>query len=178
MRFGAILASVLSFMMTPVWADEGGIVDRVRLGLLWHDAPILADDKEDGVDFNAEIQFVSPEILSLIWAPRPHFGFAINSAGQTDRFYAGGTWDWDLSEAVFLEAFLGAAYHDGHLRQSADPDRKLFGCRILIRGGAEIGYRFGKGNSVSVMYDHMSNADLCDKNEGADTIGFRFGYQF
>ena len=41
-----------------------------------------------------------------------------------------------------------------------------------------IGARFLKHHSASVMFAHISNADLCDNNEGLDTLGVRCGYKF
>jgi hypothetical protein len=31
---------------------------------------------------------------------------------------------------------------------------------------------------ISILFDHMSNAYLASPNEGMDTIGVRYGFQF
>ena len=41
----------------------------------------------------------------------------------------------------------------------------------------EAGYDFGK-HRLSIMLDHISNADLGESNIGLDIIGIRYGYKF
>jgi hypothetical protein len=52
------------------------------------------------------------------------------------------------------------------------------GCRVLFRESLSVGVRFMKHHSLSVMVDHISNAGLCDHNDGLDTLGVRYGYRF
>ena len=49
---------------------------------------------------------------------------------------------------------------------------------MLFHIPAEIGLRLDAHNSVSVYYEHTSNAYLADFNEGMDRLGVRYGYRF
>ena len=49
---------------------------------------------------------------------------------------------------------------------------------MLFHIPAEIGYRLDTHNSVSVYFEHTSNAYTATYNEGMDRIGVRYGYRF
>ena len=153
------------------------ILSEVRLGLLVHDEGPFSRNKEDGFDGNIEILFNSPALLDLVWSPRPHLGFSINSAGDTNQYYMGLTWDWDLWRGVFTEFSLAGAVHDGETTQAPE-GRKELGCRVLFRGSLSLGYRFAGRHSLSLFMDHSSNFDLCDTNESLENFGLRYGYMF
>ena len=54
-----------------------GAISEIRVGVLNHDeGPFSRNKEEDNPDINAEVLFVSPDILDLIWSPRPHVGAA------------------------------------------------------------------------------------------------------
>jgi len=36
----------------------------------------------------------------------------------------------------------------------------------------------GEKTSLSLYLDHISNANLCDNNEGLETAGVRLGFRF
>ena len=42
----------------------------------------------------------------------------------------------------------------------------------------EAGWRFDEHNSLSVYFDHISNGNTADVNEGLDDLGVRYGYRF
>lgn len=155
-----------------------GIVHGVRIGVLAHDIGPLTVHDEDAVDFNVEVQFASPAFLDVILAPRPHVGATFNFDGDaTDQLYAGLTWSFDLSEEIYLDLAAGGAVHNGKTT-SGPSDRTLLGCRFLFRGGAELGWQVDDSNSVGLHFDHVSNAFLCEHNEGLETVGVRYGFQF
>lgn len=156
-----------------------GIVSEVRLGFAAHDVgPFTLDtQREDGsVNLNAEVLFHSPDILSVVGSPRPHLGTQVNLSGETSQVYAGLSYEWYLVDQVFVGIHGGGAYHNGETTGSRT--RKNLGCNTLFRGAVEAGYRFGDRQSLSVMVDHISNANLCDANEGLETIVVRYGYRF
>ena len=160
-------------------AREGslGILSEIRIGLLAHDRGPFSRNEEDGIDGNFELLFASPAVLDVIWSPRPHIGFSINSEGNTSQLYAGLSWDWSFAGNWFAGFSLGGAVHDGETR-TAEPDRKELGCHLLFRESVEVGYRFDGRHGLSVFLDHISNARLCDANEGLETVGIRYGYRF
>jgi lipid A 3-O-deacylase len=162
----------------PGWTGEfEEFFSEIRIGALWHDQGPFSRNKEDGVDINAEILFTSPDILDIIWSPRPHFGLSYNSSGDTSQIYIGLTYEWDFWEDWFAGFSIGGAVHDGKKRTD-ELDRKELGCRILFRESITFGYRITKNHSVMAFLDHISNAKLCSTNEGLESLGVRYGYRF
>jgi lipid A 3-O-deacylase len=182
MRAALLAAAAAAAALLASSAGATTLVDEVRAGVFYHDAGIFGSRKEEGADLNLELRFVSPEFLAAIWSPRPHLGVHGSLAGDTSQLYFGLTWSFMLwrtggADGLFLDASLGGAAHNGEL----DPvraDRKALGSRVLFRESLELGYRFGEVHSISVMLDHVSNANLADHNEGLDNLGVRYGLKF
>lgn len=182
----------LPFLVVAAWCGEapaqtlvpGGFIDELKLGVLRHDAGIFGNHKEDGVDINLETRFVSPDFLHPLFSPRPHLGVSVNTDGNTNQLYAGLTWSFTLlrglfstSDSFYLDASIGGAAHDGKLDVESS-DRKALGSRFLFRESLELGYSFTPSQSISIMLDHVSNANLANRNEGLDNLGIRYGIKF
>jgi len=181
-----VFVGLLAFLPLPAFADaeqdtqntESGILSEVRVGALRHDASIYSTQEEDSdIDANVELLFTSPDFLRYIWSPRPHVGVTGNFGGETSQAYLGLTWDIDLFAGIFIELGIGASVHNGEL-DTGDPYRKNLGCRWLFRESGSLGYRISERHNISVMLDHLSNAELCDRNDGIDSMGLRWGYRF
>lgn len=158
----------------------GGIVSEIRAGLAAHDVgPFTLDtQREDGTwNLNGEIIFHSPAFLDIIGSPRPHLGAQVNLAGETSQVYAGLSYEWYLVDRLFAGVHGGGAYHNGETT-GAPAGRKNLGCELLFRGAVEVGYRIDDRHGLSVMLDHISNAELCSANEGLETVALRYGYRF
>lgn len=153
------------------------IVSEIRLGAFWHDTGPFGSSKESGIDGNFEVLFQSPSFFEYIWSPRPHLGVTVNSEGDTSQAYFGITYEWDIWEGTFGGFSWGGAVHDGKIR-TLETDRKELGCRLLFRESFFLGYRFNEHHNVQLHLDHISNAKLCDTNEGLDNFGVRYGYLF
>jgi lipid A 3-O-deacylase len=171
-------------MAAPARADHTGWIDEGKFGVLAHDIRFLGNHIEQGADVNTEVLFSSPNFLRIIGAPRLHIGGTVNTAGKTDYGYVGLTWrgrPWRsllaLPDALFVADSLGGGVHDGHLA-SGPPDRKLLGSRLLFRESVECGYQITQRFSVSVMLDHLSNAQLTRHNQGLTNLGARIGFTF
>jgi len=158
-------------------------VDEVKLGVLSHDNALwgLGHHVEPGADLNVEVLGPSPAFLQGLWAPRPHLGFSVNTAGATDYGYLGLTWrgrPWrpllPLLEGLFVAGSLGGAIHDGYLN-TAPPEHKLLGTRLLFRYSLEGGYQLTRGVNVSFMLDHLSNGHVVRHNQGLNELGVRIG---
>jgi hypothetical protein len=149
-----------------------------RGGVLAHDVPDLwaGFNLEDGVDINAELLF-GRGLPILGGTLRPALGVSVNTAGYTSRAYIDARWEIETPIGIFFGLGLGAAIHDG-LLDASEPDRKALGSRVLFHIPIELGYRFGERHSVSIFFEHISNAELADVNEGLDAIGVRYGYRF
>jgi lipid A 3-O-deacylase len=179
------LVALIVMWAGPAHADPGWI-DEVKLGVLAHDIRVfgLGRPGETGADLNIEALFPSPALFRLIGAPRPHLGVSINTAGQTNYGYFGLTWSgrpWRsllaLPEGLFVAGSFGGAAHDGYLN-NAPPGRKRLGSRLLFRESAEFGYQLTRRVSVSVLFDHLSNAGLAHYNQSLNNLGIRVGLTF
>ena len=173
----------------PILAKTGGdakkysnfydLISEVRLGILAHDHDLapFSRSEENGIDGNFEILFRTPDCLEKYGSPRPHLGVSLNMSGDTSQVYSGLTWEWNLTRNWFFNFSLGASAHNGKTT-TTKTDRKELGCRVLFRESMDIGYKFYDRHSVSAFFDHISNAKLCEKNEGLETLGLRYGYRF
>jgi lipid A 3-O-deacylase len=151
---------------------------EVRGGVLAHDVPDLwaGFSLEGGIDINGEL-LLGRGLPVLGGILRPALGASINTEGYTSRVYLDARWEIGLGQSFFLGLGLGAAVHDGEINCCV-PDRKAFGSRVLFHIPLELGFRLDDRNSISVYFEHMSNANLADVNEGLDALGVRFGHKF
>jgi lipid A 3-O-deacylase len=160
-------------------AADTGIFYGFRLGLLVHDIGGLWSNtrSEGGTDVNAEVVFNRPIFTLWQGVVLPNFGVSINSQGDTGKVYGGVVWEFQFSNGFFFNIGTGFAVHNGQL-ESNDSNKKQLGSRILFREPIEFGFTFCEKHRISIMFDHISNADLAEPNEGLDTLGVRYGYQF
>ncbi|MGB0670391.1 MAG: acyloxyacyl hydrolase [Rhodospirillales bacterium] len=156
-----------------------GFLSEIKVGAFKHDFGPFGAEKEDGFSGNVEVLFTSPEFLDIILAPRPHLGATIHSEGKTHQGYFGLTWTFDFLEDFYFDFSFGGSVHTGNLHYTpGNEDEKNLGCRLLFRESAALGYRVTGNHNVSLHLDHISNAKLCDENEGLDNVGIRYGYRF
>ncbi len=157
----------------PIWA-----LDEVRLGAL--DQNVEGSGNEGGVAVNAELLFGRPAVhfsnplLEFLFRPRPHLGASFNTVGATNEFYFGATWDLALTDWAFLETSFGVVVHDGPL---AEVGKASFGCRLNFRESASLGFALSERWRLLLTVDHMSNANLCERNRGLTNAGMRLGYK-
>lgn len=173
----ACVTGVLGVAAERSHAD--GFIRELKAGALAHDVDGLWSGfsrEGNAVDFNAEVIF-SPSLPFLWGAIRPALGGTVNFNGDTSHAYLDARWEIESATGLFFAAGIGAAVHDGDLELKS-PDRKAFGSRVLFHIPLELGYRFDQHNSLSVYFEHLSNANLADENEGMDLLGARYGYRF
>jgi hypothetical protein len=184
-RWGFVI-SILGLFSLPLQAQDTsetatdrGIVYGVRFGLLIHDMGGLWSNTraEGGVDWNAEIVFNKPSFMLWEGIVLPNIGLSVNSRGDTSKFYGGLLWEFQFRNGLFFNIGIGLAVHNGQL-ESRDANKKQLGSRILFREPIEFGFTFLKNHRISILFDHISNADLARPNEGLDTLGIRYGFQF
>lgn len=157
----------------PLW----GLISEIRLGALQHDEGPFSRNKEGGADINLEVLFASPGLLDILWSPRPHLGLSGHTEGDTNQLYLGLTWEWKFLTNAFFDFSLGGAVHNGETT-NAPLGRKELGCSVLFRESLDLGYRFAGRHGVMIHLGHISNASLCDENEGLENFGIRYGYLF
>lgn len=174
--FALALVVGMLIAISPVWAEDS-ILSEVRGGVYAHDIDFWSFNREDGADINAELLFVSPDCLDILWAPRPHVGLTVNTDGNTSHAYTGLTWGYDIIGDFFVDGSLGLSVHNGHL-DTDNHNRKSLGSPVLFRVGAAVGYNLTEKVNLSLQFEHMSNAYLANENEGMDNVGLRLGYRF
>ncbi len=157
----------------PLW----GVISELRLGALLHDQGLSSSHKEAGADINLEVLFTPPDLLEAVGSPRPHLGFSAHTLDETHQAYLGLTWEWTFLRRAFFDFSFGGAVHSGETT-SGTLGRKDLGCSVLFRGALDLGYRFAGRHAVMVSMSHLSNAKLCDNNEGLENFGIRYGYAF
>ena len=179
--FTAIAMVMILFSNDPVRAQQPSekTLYGFRIGVLAHDIDHLwsGSRAEGGFDINAELVFSQPSFSILNGRVLPNIGASINSQKDTSKLYGGFIWEFLIGPMFFANSGIGLAVHDGDL-DSDDRDKKQLGSRLLFRIPIEIGISFGEHHRLSVMFDHISNAYLASPNEGLDTLGIRYGFQF
>ncbi|MBX9591548.1 MAG: acyloxyacyl hydrolase [Hyphomonadaceae bacterium] len=151
---------------------------EVRGGVLAHDVPGLWSGfkLESGVDINAEV-LLGQGLPFLGGTIRPAVGASVNTGGYTSRAYIDARWEIEGPSGIFFGIGLGGAVHNG-LLDPTDPDMKALGSRFLFHIPVELGLRLDDRRSISIYFEHVSNAFLANSNEGLDSIGVRYGYKF
>jgi lipid A 3-O-deacylase len=168
--------------------------NEIRAGVLAHDVSLLGHGKEHGVDANAELLLASPVSDTALndvgrswrWLlqPRPHLGASVNTAGATSQIYFGITDTAVLARSavlpgdlIFFSLGFGPAFNNGHISTSQDY-RKSLGSNVLFHPILDLGWQVTPTLSVSLVYDHSSNAGLASRNEGLNNLGVRVGMRF
>jgi lipid A 3-O-deacylase len=170
----------MASLATPVHAQSRSLIGAVKLGVLAHDVP----DLWSGFELEGGRAALNLEVQLRAFGPllggtlAPVVGGSLAFGGDaTSSGYAGLRWEIGGPAGLFLGLGLGGAVHDGRLTPTR-VDRKALGSRVLFHIPAEIGWRFENGHTVSLFFEHMSNAGLADHNEGLDRLGLRYGVRF
>jgi hypothetical protein len=186
-----LLASVAPALAQSLMSPEplAGIVDEIRIGIHAHDVhhamlPFLVQEWEvDQIDdISFDVLFTSPDVDAFRWigSPRPEVGVTINTDNRDSLAHLGLTWQLPVFETPFyLEGTFGAAIHNGYLTNSPDNTRRHnFGCRVNFYERFGVGANLSESMTATVTYEHTSNAQLCDDNQGLSNFGVRLGWKF
>jgi lipid A 3-O-deacylase len=157
-------------------------LNEVRAGFLAANLENGGDEKAEGL-INGELLFniglsdhvYSDPIRNFFLRPRAHVGFSVTPDEGTNQVYAGLTWETHLTSRIFAEASFGGTLHDG---ETAGNDPNSYGCSLMFRESASIGYELTEHVRIMATVDHMSNAGLCDQNQGLTNAGVRIGYRW
>ena len=149
--------------MTRNHCGEGGCLARSSvIPTFWAQAGQLIFDG-DGI---------GPEIaigrdIGFAYGPyRPAYALSVGIDGET-WFGIGARWTHDLGRDTFIEASLfPGLYLDGQ-----GPD---LGSPVQFRAALGVGHVLANGLSVTLSFDHRSNADLSRINPGLETFSIRF----
>jgi lipid A 3-O-deacylase len=189
----AILTLVLTCAAGLPSARAQSIFSEVQIGVLAHDLPVLGEQREHGADINGELRFVSPvpdawvagvpPAFRWMLTPRPDVGMDANTSGYTGQVYLGLTWTAVLFRAavtpqdrIDFSIGFGPAFDNGHRTESA---RHLgVGSGVLFHPSIELAYWIDPRLSVSLYFEHSSNAGLEKENAGLNNAGVRVGLGF
>ena len=177
-RFCCFAVAVLSLTLCAPGAMADGLVSELKLGALAHDPPNLwarFQEEQSAVDANVEMLF-HPLGVVLGGELRPAIGATLNTRGETSKGYVDLRWQAPIGSMAFIALGMGAAVHTGEL--TPVPGRKALGSRVLFHPSVEIGVNLDAHNNLSVFFDHMSNWNTQQYNEGMDTLGLRYGHRF
>ena len=188
MRRVGLLAGLITSLLSAAVVNGGyafdasapsGPIREIRFGLAAHDVDGLwsGASKEKGPDLTVEVIFNRALFRFHSTTAYPNAGASINTRGDTSKVYGGIVLRWEAAETLFFATGVGLAVHDGE-RDTDAPDRKSLGSQVLFRIPIEIGYAVSRHHRVVLAFDHISNAYLASPNEGMDTIGLMYGYQF
>jgi hypothetical protein len=114
--------------------------------------------------------YISYDLPKYIGAVQPTLGASLTDTEDL-WFGAGGKWsteritDWP----VYIElSLMPGIYLQG--------EGENIGYPLQFRGSLAAGYHFDNGASVSVVFDHRSNANITEWNPGIETLGIRLSY--
>ncbi|MCG3267724.1 acyloxyacyl hydrolase [Yoonia sp. I 8.24] len=99
---------------------------------------------------------------------QPTFGASIGSNGAT---WVGAGFKWTSADAIDSPFFIETSLMPGYYHRGDGPD---LGGNLHFRSAFGIGYEFDSGATLSLHYDHRSNADTQDLNPGLETIALRY----
>jgi lipid A 3-O-deacylase len=180
----ALLSSLAHADDPPTQMEAWAERFEIRAGILAHDSGFLGDagPRNEAYAVNAEILFPSPDVLSFAFNPRPKIGVSLAPHADGISFvYAGLNWDVPVYGNWFVHAGVGGSLNNADNQGnsgSLSNEQRALGCRALFHLSAGFGYRVTEDVSVQVYGDHISNATLCDMNEGLDQWGVRLGKAF
>jgi lipid A 3-O-deacylase len=173
------IPAVLALLGLAAPALAQGLVHELKFGILDHDTTAMWSNfraEPDSADINIEA-ILSPSMIFMGGTIRPAVGASINTQGATSSAYVDARWQYEFRGGMFFGLGLGAVVHNGHIDDNVW-DRKQLGSRVLFHIPIEVGYRLDGHNSLSLYFEHMSNAYTVTPNEGLDRIGIRYGYTF
>lgn len=144
---------------------------EIKVGLMEHKIDGRYKYKfEKGKNIIIEMGFNEKNLFNMFY---PHVGVSINNKGYTSSFFTGITWHYNLTDIFFVEATFGGALNNAkkHIIKN-----KL-GSHILFRESLSIGIKTKNNHSISVIIDHMSNANIASRNMGLTDAGIRYGFR-
>jgi opacity protein-like surface antigen len=166
-----------------------GIVDELRIGIHAHDVhhamlPFLVKEWELNQieDISFDVLFTSPDMDAFRWigSPRPDLGVTLNTDGQDSLLHLGLTWQLPVFDTPFyLEGTFGGAVHNGYLTNSPNnTERHNFGCRLNFYERFGVGANLSEHMTATLTYEHTSNNNWCQDNQGLSNFGVRLGWKF
>lgn len=102
---------------------------------------------------------------------QPTMGASLSSEND---LWVGAGGKWTTQRTVDGPIYIELSLMPGIYYQGGGPD---IGFPMQFRGSLGAGYEFDNGSSISVVFDHRSNANTSVLNPGVETLGIRFSHQ-
>jgi lipid A 3-O-deacylase len=175
---------ILTFIFQPSTALAADISSQKQkvytFGLMQQD--VESNPTEDSVSINVEVLFPT-KLDNILWSPQPVIGATLNTDDDTSQIYGGLAWQYDFSHKFYTEIFLGGSIHDGEedpdtVRAGGREAHRAYGCPLNFRESISFGWRMSTQYSLMATVSHMSNASLCDPNNGLTNAGIRVSRKF
>ncbi len=173
-----LVAALIAFPATAGGFGKYADKAEIRIGAGLYDTGPATRHTQDGGSYNAEFLLPSPEMFSGIGSPRPYVGvdFA-NVDNAISVGYAGLTWDYSLTDRLYMSGSLGGAVNNAKdLRHSAYT--RNLGSNFGFHVGLAAGFDVTETLTAQVYMNHFSNAGLAKPNGGHESTGVRLGYRF
>lgn len=138
------------------------------------DAPARIHLQYGDTYFQEEV--IGDEIYAIYDLPKrygavqPTFGASLTSDND---FWVGAGGKWSTERISDSPIFLELSLMPGLYISGDGPD---LGFPVQWRGSLGAGMNFGDTGSLSVVYDHRSNANATEVNPGIETLGIRLSY--
>jgi len=174
-----IAALVSNAIFFPALADEArGAGPQLRIGGFYHSLSMPESGTADVQISGLFPAFdLGPSMAASDVTIHPELGADLNTQGKTSAAFAGFAAVAHLPANFLAEANLGVSANNGYT-SGAPSGRLELGCNELFREALGLGYQFTKQVSVMAVAEHMSNANLCQPNNGITNVGLRLGYSF
>ncbi len=193
MKNSASIFGLAAFGAMAAAAPAQAGVDQVYVGVMAHNICIQncdASGREDGPNIELQLDFDSPDFLSILWSPKPYLIASVNVAGDTSFFGGGLDWNWQATENWSAQAGVGYVLHDGETDlpfPSGTPEAAAFTEEHVLLGSEDL-FRLSLGItrdlpgpwSAQFQVLHVSHGQILGsgRNQGLDQAGFRLAYEF
>jgi hypothetical protein len=116
---------------------------------------------------------IGTELFAIYDLPKRYGAFQPTvgaSMTSNNDFWAGAGGKWSTERVTDSPIFIELSLMPGLYVRGDGPD---IGFPLQFRGSLGAGYNFDNGASISVFFDHRSNANLSELNSGIETLGVR-----
>ena len=169
-----ILISIVTIFFSNSLASKGTNV----FGFGIYDIKFDGSEKNQAIDFRYEYRSdkslldIGPEEDNFFFL-KPFFG--VEYTNDSASYFLTGIYiednlgelfEGDKSKFFFTPSFGAGIYNDG--------SGKKLGNVLQFRTSFELSYELNNKNRIGVSFSHISNANLGDKNPGAEVLSFSY----
>ena len=155
-----IYVLILSFLFTSSYARDFSMSS----GMLDY-----SDDQKRSGFIEATLAFKNENNENLFGNFTPISGAMITQDNAT-MLYSGIKGNFEIGNFIISPSLASGYYDEG--------DGKDLGSHLEFKSQINLGWKIGNKSNAGLSYSHISNANLGDKNPGANNIAFTFFRQY